>query len=226
MTLCLTHSTLDPHSRKTRLLLAECELPFVLEEEEFWKRNEDFIQLNPAGEVPVLQDENGAVIAGHYAISEYCEERSQNTGKPSLLGNTLELRAETRRLTDWFDSKFYREITQILVYEKYFKRLESKGWPDTKAFRACCKQVHYHLDMIEALTQESPWLNGESISLADYAAAAQISVIDYFGDIDWKDHNKARDWYRLMKSRPSMRKILAERVRGVTPPDHYDNPDF
>ena len=226
MTLSLTHSPLHAHSRKIRLLLAERGLKFVLQDEPFWEQHEDFLQLNPAGEIPVLQDEEGFVIAGHYAITEYLEDRQVSDGEPSLLGDTLEMRAETRRLIDWFDEKFYREVTQILTYEKYFKKLEQKGWPDNKAFRHCCQQAHYHLEVIAGLTQDSPWLNGEQMTLADLAAAAQLSVVDYFGDIVWQDHPKARDWYRLVKSRPSMRAVLKDRVRGVLPPDHYEDPDF
>lgn len=226
MTLSLTHSPLQPHCRKIRLMLSESKFNFVLQDEPYWEQNEDFLQLNPAGEVPVLQDEEGFIIAGNYAISEYLDERVVAQGQPSLLGDTMEMRAETRRLVDWFDRKFYHEVTQILVYEKYFKRLEGRGWPDTKAFRASCQQVHFHLDMIAALTEQTPWLNGETMTLADMAAAAQISVIDYFDDIPWNDHEKARDWYRLIKSRPCMRPILKERVRGILPPNHYDNPDF
>lgn len=217
---------MQPHCRKVRLLLAERKLPFVLDDEPFWEQNDDFLHLNPAGEVPVLQDEDGFVIAGHYAITEYIEDRATSKSQPSMIGDSLEMRAETRRLIDWFDGKFYCEITQTLVYEKYFKRLEGAGWPDTKAFRQSCSHIRYQLDMIEALTKDDPWLNGNKITIADLSAAAQISVIDYFGDIDWKKHEKARDWYRLVKSRPSMRKILKDRVRGITPPDHYENPDF
>lgn len=206
--------------------MAEHKLPFVLQDEPFWEQNDDFLMLNPSGEIPVLQDEEGYVVAGHYAITEYLEERGTEQGNHSMLGETLKQRAETRRLTDWFDNKFFNEITAVLVYEKYFKKLAGNGWPDTKAFRAACKQVHYHLEMIEALTASHPWLNGEHPTVADFAAAAQLSVIDYFDDVPWKEHDKARDWYRLVKSRPSMRPLLHERVRGVMPPNHYDNPDF
>lgn len=226
MTLSLTHSTLDAHSRKIRLILGECNLKFVLQEEAYWEQQEDFLLLNPAGEVPVLQDEEGFIIAGQYPISEYLEERLNRDKNASLMGKTVELRAETRRLVDWFDRIFYAEVTQVLTYEKYFKRLEGKGWPDTKVFHQSCRQLHYHLEMIESLIERTDWLGGEHFTLADISAAAQLSVIDYFGDMPWKDHPKARHWYRLIKSRPSMRPLLKDRVRGVTPPDHYDNPDF
>ena len=37
---------------------------------------------------------------------------------------------------------------------------------------------------------------------------------------------QAKDWYQRLKSRPSFRPLLAERVRGVTPVSHYADLDF
>ena len=70
------------------------------------------------------------------------------------------------------------------------------------------------------------WLAGDRLSYADLAAAASISVLDYLGEIDWTESPIAKEWYQRLKSRPSFRPILAERVRGVTPVSHYADLDF
>ena len=57
-------------------------------------------------------------------------------------------------------------------------------------------------------------------------AAAQISVADYLGGIDWKGHEQAKRWYVGMKSRPSMRPLLAERMEVISPPADYENLDL
>ena len=67
---------------------------------------------------------------------------------------------------------------------------------------------------------------GERLSYADLAAGATISVLDYLGEIEWNDYPAARDWYTRMKSRPSFRSILADRVRGLSPVSHYADLDF
>ena len=64
-------------------------------------------------------------------------------------------------------------------------------------------------------------LAGSTMSLADLAAAAQISVADYLGGIDWSGHEQARGWYSVFKSRPSFRPLLAERMDVIQPPSHY-----
>ena len=64
---------------------------------------------------------------------------------------------------------------------------------------------------------------GAQLSLADFAAAAQISVADYLGGIDWTGHEEAHGWYRVMKSRPSFRPLLTEKMEGLPPPRHYSD---
>ena len=71
-----------------------------------------------------------------------------------------------------------------------------------------------------------PWMAGATLSLADLAAAAQISVADYLGGIDWKNHEATARWYSGMKSRPSFRPLLSERMEGIPPAPHYDDVNF
>ena len=60
---CLHHFALHPCSRKLRLLLREKSLDFALETENYWERRPAFLKLNPSGEVPVLVEEDGAIVA-------------------------------------------------------------------------------------------------------------------------------------------------------------------
>ena len=65
---------LSPFSRKVRIVLAEKNLEFTLKFEKTWERRPEFLALNPAGEVPVLIEPDGTVIAGTEAIVEYLDE--------------------------------------------------------------------------------------------------------------------------------------------------------
>jgi glutathione S-transferase len=64
------------------------------------------------------------------------------------------------------------------------------------------------------------------MTLADFAAAAQLSVLDYSSDVDWDRHAVVKDWYAKIKSRPSFRGLLADQVAGFPPPPHYADLDF
>jgi glutathione S-transferase len=219
----LFHLPLSPFSRKVRLALAEKRIPFDLRVERVWERREEFLAMNPACTVPVLQEANGLSICDSYAICEYLDEAYPDG---PLLGRTLAERVEVRRLVAWFDGKFNAEVTRNLVYEKQMKRQLGRGNPDAASIRAGYANLKPHLEYIGWLAETRAWLAGHTISLADLAAASHLSVLDYIGDIDWSQHEAAKDWYARIKSRPSFRPLLADRVSGLTPPPHYADLDF
>jgi glutathione S-transferase len=214
---------LSPFSRKVRLVLAEKRIPFDMRVERVWERREEFLTMNPACTVPVLQDANGLVLVDSYAICEYLDEAYPDT---PLLGRTLAERAEVRRLVAWFDQKFYLEVTRNLLHEKQMKRLLGRGNPDAAAIRAGYANLKPHLEYIGWLAETRAWLAGPALSLADLAAAAHLSALDYIGDVDWTLNDAAKDWYARIKSRPAFRAVLSDRVSGLAPPAHYADLDF
>ena len=156
-------------------------------------------------------------------ICEYLEEAYPDT---PLLGHTLAERVEARRLVAWFDGKFAAEATRNLLGEKVLKRMTGRGNPDASAMRTGYLAVRYHLEYLGWLAETRKWLAGSAMTLADFTAAAHLSCLDFIGDVDWTVSQAARDWYARMKSRPSFRGVLADRVPGMTPPAHYADLDF
>lgn len=220
----LYHTSLSPACRKVRVALREKELTFDLISENPWEpQHEHFISINPAGELPVLVDEDGLVIRGAAAVSEYLEEIYP--ARP-LLGLSVPERAEVRRLNDWFEGRFAHEVSTPLLFEKIHRKFFRLGEPDSRSIRLAKESLRFHLDYLGNLLTAWPWLAGEAMTLADLAAAAHLSTLDYVGDVPWETYPRVREWYALIKSRPSFRPILAERVAAFRPPAHYDNPDF
>jgi len=82
------------------------------------------------------------------------------------------------------------------------------------------------LDYIGFLCKRRKWLAGDTLSYADISAAAQLSTLDYFNDVPWEHNSDTKEWYALVKSRPSFQPLLKDRVPGFKPPIHYDNLDF
>lgn len=223
----LYHLPISPASRKVRLVLSEKNLAFEMVEERDWERREDFLALNPSGEVPVLIDEDGEVISGASAICEFLEEA--HADNPVLPGSVHE-RAEIRRLIDWFDNKFAAEVSDGLIFEKVTRRFlsatEGGGAPEMGVVRAALHNLRYHLDYISYLMESRSWLAGDELTLADLTAAAHLSCLDYVGDVPWGQYPLAKEWYVRLKSRPSFRPILADHVPGMPPPKLYANLDF
>lgn len=219
----LYHLPLDPGCRKVRILLTEKKLDCQLKSEKVWERRPGFLRVNPAGSVPVLVEADGTSIPGSQVIAEYLEEAY---AEPRLIGADPLDRAEVRRLVMWFDWKFQQEVTDHLLEEKMMKRFLGLGQPNSAAIRAGHANIHHHLDYIGWLAERRTWLAGDNFTLADIAAAAQVSAIDYLGDVPWEQHPGAHDWYSRVKSRPSLRSILADFVPGAAPPKHYADLDF
>ncbi|WP_375393206.1 glutathione S-transferase family protein [uncultured Sphingomonas sp.] len=215
---------LCPFSRKVRLLLGEKGIGYELVRESPWLRRDEFLDMNPAGQTPVMVEaQRNLLLIDSMAIAEYFEE---TVDKAAMISGTAGNRAEIRRLVAWFDTQFYRDVTGPLLFERMEKRVARGEAPDARMLREAMKAAIRHLDYTDYLLDHRQWLGGATMSLADLTAAAQISVTDYLGGIDWKGHEQTARWYRGLKSRPSFHPLLSERMEMVAPTAHYDNVDF
>ena len=228
--LTLFHHPLCPRSRYVRLILNEYGIETRMLEERFWERRQDFLLLNPAGELPVLVADGQPAIPGAAIIAEYIEETLPDNGDNRLLPPRPSQRVEVRRLASWFNDKFYTEVSGPLVTERVFKRYMTQeqggGPPDTEALRAARNNIRYHLGYIGWLVRTRDWLAGDRLSLADLAAAAHLSSADYLGEVPWSEDDAAKNWYARVKSRPSFRPILADTLAGVPASKTYADLDF
>lgn len=218
----LYHVPLSPFCRKVRLVLAEKKIEVELVEERYWEQDPDFMRRNPAGKVPVLRI-NGLTLSESQAICEYVEEVQP---EPRLLPQTPAERAEVRRLVNWFDDKFHQEVTSKLLYERVNKKVMGQGYPESKNVKAGAQKIKFHLDYLGWLLDQRRWLAGDVMTLADFAAAAHLSSLDYISDVDWNRSANVKDWYAKIKSRPAFRGLLADQVPGFPPPAHYADLDF
>ena len=229
--LTLLHHPICPHSRFVRLVLDEYNQPPRLVEERVWERREKFLELNPAGTTPVLVEDGVPPVPGAAVIAEYVDEVIGTTfANGRLLPLDSNARIEVRRLMNWFNDKFFAEVSGPLVMERVYKRYmrvdNGGGSPDTETLRAAKANIKYHLAYIGWLVRARDWLAGDSLSYADLAAAAHLSAVDYLGDVPWDADETAKNWYARIKSRPSFRALLVETLPGLPPSPSYANLDF
>ena len=219
----LYHYPLAASSRLIRLQCGEYKLSLDLVTQLPWLRDKKLLALNPAGELPVFEDETHGVICGARVISEWIEETVDNN---FLMPNKAGERAEVRRLIDWFEGKFTLEVTRPLLRERVIKRFQSGQPASSQILRAALANAQIHLGYVDWLAGQYSWLAGPDISLADLSAAAHISVLDYFGDVDWQRYPEVKLWYMKLKSRPGFRPLLTDVLVGMPPASHYSNLDF
>jgi len=220
----LYHHPICPLSRQTRIYLKEFNKKFSMVKEDYWLGRPEFTKLNPASNLPVLTlDDPVYSLVGNYSIIEYMSENFEDfyfMPKDSIA------RAETRRYLSWFNDKFYREVSKILIDEKMIRLLMRLGGPRSNFIKAAKSNLVQHFKLLNKILEQSTYIVSEQISCADIAAAAHISTIDYFGEINWDSYQAIKQWYSIIKSRPSFKPILQDRIAGFTPPNEYSNLDF
>jgi len=229
--LTLFHHPMFAACRFVRLAFGEYGEELALIEEKPWTRRREFLALNAAGTLPVLLAEGDVPIIGASVIAEYLDEtRGVLKREKRLFAEDPFERAEIRRICDWYLSKTESEVTRHIVRERVLKPHmpagQGGGSPDAGAIRAARANIKQHMKYTNWLAGTRNWLAGPKITYADLAAGAAISVLDYLGEIDWREYNAARDWYTRLKSRPGFRPLLADRIRGLTPASHYADLDF
>ena len=227
----LHHHPFSAASRYVRLVLAEYDETTEFIEEKPWLRVPALLQMNPAGTLPIFIDDNDTVVSGGAVVAEYLvETKGARMGEVRLMPEHAADRAEVRRLVEWFSQKLHGEVTSYMVTEKVYKRRmgagEGNNSPDPAAIRAARANIRYHLQYIGYLAGRRNWLAGRELSLADFAAAAEISCIDYLGEVPWEADETAKAWYARVKSRPSFRSLLSDTLRGVPASTHYADLDF
>jgi glutathione S-transferase len=220
--LSLFHVPLSPFCRKVRLTLAEKRLEVKLIEERYWEAGTELLRRNPAGKVPILRYEQ-RMLSESQAICEFLDEVHP---APPLMPEDPAGRYEVRRVCAWFDDKFHAEVTSNLLYERVNKKIMGRGYPDSQKIKAGSARIKYHLDYMSWLLEHRRWLAGNAMTLADFAAAAHLSCLDYINDVDWERAPSVKAWYATIKSRPAFRPLLVDQVPGFPPPKRYADLDF
>jgi glutathione S-transferase len=222
--LTLYHHPVCPLSRQIRVFLKELNTEFTIVKEDYWLRREEFVEINPAGNLPVIEiDKTSPMLVGNYSIVEYIVEKFDDF---YFMPKSIEERALVRKYIAWFNDKFYREVSKILIDEKMIRLLMHVGGPRSAFIRAAKANLNQHFKLISDYLGKRSHMALEKLSCADIVAASHISIVDYFGEINWDSWPIIKEWYAIIKSRPAFQTILQDRVAGFVPPAHYANLDF
>ncbi|RPH08236.1 MAG: glutathione S-transferase family protein [Alphaproteobacteria bacterium TMED93] len=219
----LYYMPLNFFCRAARIILIEKNISFKIVNEPYWKRRVEFLKINPAGDLPVIVDMEGVNIIGYECLVEYLDEKK--LGK-TLLGNNAIEKLEVRRLCMWVGKKLQKEVMENILDERVFNSLKKNSQPSTTVLNAGRKNLKNHMKYFEWILERRSFLAGDFFTVADIALAAAISSLDYLSEINWENYNKVKNWYSVIKSRPSFREILEESIYNISPSAHYKDLDF
>ncbi|MDR2760547.1 MAG: glutathione S-transferase domain-containing protein, partial [Rickettsiales bacterium] len=181
---------------------------------------------------PVLKNiETNEIICDSFLICEYLTgaEIKKNLGSShfDLLCLDTPDEYEVKRLQMLFDKNFFNAVTGRVIEEIFINTFQKKGKiSNSDKIMAALNNFERHVKYIEFLLGKRKYLGGESFSIADISAAAQISVLDYLGMADWEKHEKFKEWYISIKQKIGFRKILEDKISGFEPNVLYNKLDF
>jgi glutathione S-transferase len=223
MQISLYYHPLCPFSKQIIALLGEMNYKPTLIKENYWQKNKAFMDLSPWGELPVMVIDETFIIAGAYPCIEYLIDKRRDF---YLFHQDLEILSRIRQVINWFNKYFYNDVVQHILSEKLIKADLKNLYPDTYVIRSAKSILNSHLLQMNAIIASQEYLAHENLSLADIVAASHLAVLDYFQDINWQNYPKLKHWYCLIKSRPTFRSTLYEKIKGTNPPAHYLDLDF
>lgn len=211
----LIHLMLSPSCRLARLMVGEKRVAC-----------DPALSDDPRQTMPVLVDMDGSRAVGVWAILDYLES---NFPDHPLAPADDAARREALRWLDWAMGPFHEAVTQRIVYEKAAPKYTGAGFsraPDMNVIRAGRSELKEALAAIGRAAEQNGNLACRETTLGDLGVAAHLSALDYFGEVPWQDFPAAQEWYVRMKSRPSFRSVLTDRVPGQPPVSHYAELDF
>lgn len=216
---------LCPFCRAIRFYLNERAIDFELINSSPWEKDNKFNNNDLSIDIPILidGDRDKLPVSGFSSIIQYFDESNHMN---RLTGITSSERLEVQRICEKFNFYFFADVSRPLIYEKVLKRYYNSRSPNSIIIRESMDKMKEYMDAIGWLFERRNWLAGEDFSLADIVVAAHISCIDYVGSIDWSRFIRVKEWYMRIKSRPSFRDILQDRIQGVHPAEHYPLLDY
>ena len=216
---------LCPFCRAVRFYLNERAIDFELVNHLPWEDDAKFKNSDIWIDIPVILDNEREKlqISGFQSIIQFFDD---NNHMNRLTGITSQERLEIARICEKFNTFFFADVSRPLLYEKVLKRYYTNRSPNSTNIREALEKMQEYMNCIGWLFERRNWLAGEDFSIADIVVAAHISCLDYIGAIDWNNFIRAKDWYTRVKSRPSFRNILKDRIHGVPPSETYAELDF
>ena len=218
----LHHYYLCSSSRYIRLILEEHKITYNTQLENYWKPQKDFLQLNPAGHLPVILNKENFPIVGANACLEYIKDLNL---KPHLFVNNYKDKAELYRLHHWFDTIFKKEVLDPIIYEKVFSRIVENIIPNSENIRAALQNLDFHAQYFNYLLDNKNYFIKDKLTYLDLLAAANLSVLDYLGLLNLKTNKNVKEWYLKIKSRPSFKTLLKDQIVGLNPHENYKSID-
>lgn len=198
------YNSTGPNPRMVRMFMAEKAFKVPAVEVDLRggeNRREPYLKINPAGQCPALELDDGGVLTEITATCEYVDEIA--TGTPSLIGATPEERARTRMWTRRIDLNIAEPMANGFRFGDGLKFFQNRIRCIPQAADDLKATAREKLLWLDGLMGSKPYIAGDKLTLADILLFA---FVDFFGTVGQPldpAHRNLGAWFARMKARPS-----------------------
>ena len=198
------YNSVGPNPRMVRMFMAEKAFKVPVVEVDLRggeNRREPYLKINPAGQCPALELDDGSVLTEITAICEYIDEIAK--GAPSLIGATPEERAKTRMWNRRIDLNIVEPGANGFRFAEGLKMFQNRLHCIPQAADDLKATAREKLVWLDGLMGAKPYIAGDKLTMADIFLFA---FLDFFASVgqplDPARTNLAA-WFQRMKARPS-----------------------
>ena len=198
------YNSIGPNPRVVRMFMAEkgIDLPKVeVDLRGGENRREPYLKVNPSGQCPALELDDGTVLAEVTVICEYLDE--VNKGTPSLIGDTPAERAATRMWTRRVDLNIVEPALNGFRFAEGLKMFQNRVHCIPQAADDLKATAREKLAWLEGQMAGKHYIAGSKVSLADIFLFPMLDFLKTVGQGIDPAHKNLTAWYERMKARPS-----------------------
>jgi glutathione S-transferase len=198
------YNSVGPNPRMVRMFMAEkgFEVPKVdVDLRGGENRREPYLSVNPSGQMPALELDDGTVLAEITAICEYVDERKKDT--PSLIGDTPEERAKTRMWTRRIDLNIVEPAANGFRFSEGLKLFQNRIRCIPEAADGLKATARDKLAWLDKLMGSTPFVAGNKLTMADILLFAFVDFMKGVGQPLDPANKNLTAWFERMKARPS-----------------------
>jgi glutathione S-transferase len=189
----------SPNTRKVHAVAIHLQLPIDLRLVDLQKGEQhhpEFVQLNPTGRTPVLQDDD-FILWESTAIMQYLASQVPN----SLWSEDPQIRADIMRWQSWQLAHWY-SVCQPLQFENFVKSLLQLGEPDLQVVQQTTDRFHKEASVLNNHLANREYLVSNTLTLADFSVASDLTyAIPARFPLENYQHIQA--WYARIEQLPA-----------------------
>jgi len=198
------YNSVGPNPRMVRMFMAEkgFEVPKVdVDLRGGENRREPYLKVNPSGQTPALELDDGTVLAEITAICEYVDEKKKDT--PSLIGDTAEERGKTRMWTRRVDLNICEPGANGFRFAEGLKMFQDRVHCIPQAADDLKATARKRLAWLDGLMGAKPFIAGSKLTMADILLFAFLDFAKGVGQPLDPANKNLTAWFERMKARPS-----------------------